>query len=76
VLRALALALVLALLAPPVAARARADCPKGQSMSPRGECKPERKVKKQPVKKDPAEQERLRREQEESERNRRSRQER
>jgi len=73
-LRALALALLFAFLAPGVAAQPR-DCPKGQNLSPHGECKPERKVKPKPVQKDPAERERLRREQEESERHRRSRQE-
>lgn len=68
-LRTLALALLLAFLAPAVAAQP-AECPKGQNLSPHGECKPERKVKVKPVEKDPAERERLRREQEESERNR------
>jgi hypothetical protein len=75
-LRALALTLVLAFLAPGVAAQSRSDCPKGQNLSPHGECKPERKVKPKPVQKDPAERERLRREQEESERNRLRQQER
>ena len=74
-LRTLALALLFAFLAPAVAAQS-SECPKGQNLSPHGECKPERKVKPKPVQKDPAERERLRREQEESERHRRSRQER